>query len=59
MFKLLLGIKHSSGFFLMFISFERKRESASGLEAERESPEGSRLSVQSLTWGLISQTMRS
>ena len=53
----------SSSFFLKFISsfWKRLRESTSrgGAEREKESQVGSTLSMQSLTWGSISQTMSS
>ena len=48
-----------------FIYFERQHmhtqagEGQGGREEERESQAGSKLSTQSPTWGLISQTMRS
>ena len=63
---LLAEIKLRS-FILKFIYFERERErererecvSGGGVERERESQAGSQLSVQSPTWGSVSQTMRS
>ena len=46
-----------------FVYFERERKSerkqGRGIKRERESQAGSALSVQSLTWGWNSQTVRS
>ena len=57
-------VRQSSAFFLsLFIYFERERESASRVgaerEEERESQAGSGMSAQSLMQGLNSQTLRS
>ena len=41
------------------MSWEGQREGERGREKERESQAGFALSAQSLTWGSISQTMRS